>query len=140
MTQKETLNLLEQVSAGELSPQQALLQLKMEPFEELGFAKVDHHRGPASGSRRGDLWRWKNPGADQSHRSGHDRPGRESDLITRVAAEARSWWEKAFPAIRPSEPGWGLWARCPRLMASEDRGGHRRHQRYAGGGGSGSHR
>ena len=38
------MHLLQQVQAGEKSPQEAMLQLKMQPFEDLGFAKVDHHR------------------------------------------------------------------------------------------------
>ncbi len=37
-------SLLEQVRRGELSPDEAALQLRDLPFEDLGFAKVDHHR------------------------------------------------------------------------------------------------
>jgi len=37
-------SLLERVRAGELSPDDALQELKDLPFEDLGFAKVDHHR------------------------------------------------------------------------------------------------
>jgi len=36
--------LFEQVRAGELSPDAAVEQLRHLPFEDLGFAKVDHHR------------------------------------------------------------------------------------------------
>jgi len=36
--------LLEQVRAGRLTPAQAIARLKRLPFEDLGFAKVDHHR------------------------------------------------------------------------------------------------
>ncbi len=41
--------ILENVSNGMLSPEDALLKLKMEPFEDLGFAKVDHHRAIRQG-------------------------------------------------------------------------------------------
>jgi NCAIR mutase (PurE)-related protein len=37
-------SILEQVSAGELTADAALEQIKTLPFEDLGFAKVDHHR------------------------------------------------------------------------------------------------
>lgn len=37
-------HLLESVAAGETAPAEALLQLKKEPFTDLGYAKVDHHR------------------------------------------------------------------------------------------------
>jgi pyridinium-3,5-biscarboxylic acid mononucleotide synthase len=36
--------LFEQVRAGKLSPDDAVDQLRHLPFEDLGFAKVDHHR------------------------------------------------------------------------------------------------
>ena len=36
--------LLKRVAAGEVSPQEALAQLRLLPFEDLGYAKVDHHR------------------------------------------------------------------------------------------------
>jgi hypothetical protein len=38
-------DLLQQVRSGSLSVHQAVEQLKALPFEDLGFAKVDHHRG-----------------------------------------------------------------------------------------------
>jgi pyridinium-3,5-biscarboxylic acid mononucleotide synthase len=37
-------SLLEQVRAGETTPDAALEQIKTLPFEDLGFAKLDHHR------------------------------------------------------------------------------------------------
>ena len=36
--------LFEQVRKGKLSPDEAMQQLKHLPFEDLGFANVDHHR------------------------------------------------------------------------------------------------
>jgi len=36
--------LLEQVKRGEIEPEAALGRLRHMPFEDLGFAKVDHHR------------------------------------------------------------------------------------------------
>ena len=45
MEQNKVLNLLNSVKNGETSPEQALLNLKMQPFDDLTFAKVDHHRG-----------------------------------------------------------------------------------------------
>lgn len=45
-----TLELLNRVREGSVSPEEALLQLKAEPFVELGYAKVDHHRKVRQGS------------------------------------------------------------------------------------------
>ena len=44
MNQSELLKILESVQAGNLSPSAAIERLKHLPFEDIGFAKVDHHR------------------------------------------------------------------------------------------------
>jgi NCAIR mutase (PurE)-related protein len=44
MDQDRLLALLEDVKNGAVAPQEALLQLKMQPFEDIGYAKIDHHR------------------------------------------------------------------------------------------------
>jgi NCAIR mutase (PurE)-related protein len=36
--------LLQQVRSGRLSPDEAVVRLRHMPFEDLGFAKIDHHR------------------------------------------------------------------------------------------------
>ena len=45
MEPDKTLALLESVKDGGTSPEEALLRLKMQPFEDVGYAKIDHHRG-----------------------------------------------------------------------------------------------
>jgi pyridinium-3,5-biscarboxylic acid mononucleotide synthase len=49
MNSEEILKLLEAVGAKKLAPEQALERLKHLPFEDLGFAKVDHHRSLRQG-------------------------------------------------------------------------------------------
>ncbi len=44
MTPQQVLELLEKVRQGTLTPDQGLQRLKHLPFEDLGFARVDHHR------------------------------------------------------------------------------------------------
>lgn len=44
MDARELQQLLEQVRDGGVSPDQAVRRLEHMPFEDLGFAKVDHHR------------------------------------------------------------------------------------------------
>ena len=44
MDQTRLKLLMEEVSAGKITPEEASLRLKALPFEDLGFAKVDHHR------------------------------------------------------------------------------------------------
>ncbi len=50
MNAKQLKHLLDEVRAGKVTPDDALLQLRDLPFEDLGFAKVDHHRPLRSGS------------------------------------------------------------------------------------------
>ena len=49
MDKKELQNLLEQVAGGQVKPEDALLQIKTEPYKEMGFAKLDTHRGIRQG-------------------------------------------------------------------------------------------
>jgi len=45
MEQDKVLALLNSVKSGATSPEEALLKLKTQPFEDVGYAKIDHHRG-----------------------------------------------------------------------------------------------
>ena len=44
MEHTKLTELLNKVAQGEVSVEKAALELKTEPFEDLGFAKLDHHR------------------------------------------------------------------------------------------------
>ncbi len=44
MDRASLAKLLQEVSSGKLSPTRALQKLKLLPYQDLGFAKVDHHR------------------------------------------------------------------------------------------------
>ena len=49
MDKYDTLNILKEVQSGAITPETALLKLRIQPFEDLGYAKVDHHRGMRQG-------------------------------------------------------------------------------------------
>ena len=49
MNRQELLKIFESVKAGAISPTRAIERLKHLPFEDLGFAKVDHHRALRQG-------------------------------------------------------------------------------------------
>jgi len=49
MNSQELLKLLQAVQSGKLEPAKAIDRLKHLPFEDLGFAKVDHHRALRQG-------------------------------------------------------------------------------------------
>jgi NCAIR mutase (PurE)-related protein len=49
MNHGDLLKILEEISSGKLSPAEAAERLKHLPFEDIGFAKVDHHRALRQG-------------------------------------------------------------------------------------------
>ena len=49
MTETDLLRLLDDVRSGALAPRKAMERLKLLPFEDLDFAKVDHHRALRQG-------------------------------------------------------------------------------------------
>jgi pyridinium-3,5-biscarboxylic acid mononucleotide synthase len=61
MDQQELLKILEAVRSGMVSPAKAIERLKHLPFEDLGFAKVDHHRTLRQGFAEVILGKGKTP-------------------------------------------------------------------------------
>src|SRR6201988_3494332 len=49
MNSEELLKLLKSLEQGKLTPETAFERLKHLPFEDIGFAKVDHHRAIRQG-------------------------------------------------------------------------------------------
>ena len=50
MEHDDVERILKEVAAGDLTVDEALLDLKKQPFSDLGYAKVDHHRGIRQGA------------------------------------------------------------------------------------------
>jgi len=90
--------LLEQVRNGEVTPDAALDQMKALPFEDLGFAKVDHHRALRTGVPEVIFGPGKSP---EHFVEIFDRlAGREhSVLATRVCEEQVAAAVARFPAV-----------------------------------------
>ena len=49
MDKNELRSLLRDVSEGRLSPDDAVMKIKTEPYRDIGYAKVDMHRGVRQG-------------------------------------------------------------------------------------------
>jgi pyridinium-3,5-biscarboxylic acid mononucleotide synthase len=89
MDQTDMQQLLEKVRAGRLSVPRALERLRHLPFEDLGFAKIDHHRGVRKGFAEVVYARGKTPRQVGVIVSRMLRPGsKQNVLITRASAEA----------------------------------------------------
>ena len=87
MSQRDILHTLEAVRDGALSPQDAMLRLKLEPFQDLGFAKVDHHRELRQGVAEVIYGAGKTPEQIVRIASAMRERGQETIMITRISRE-----------------------------------------------------
>ncbi|MGX8701909.1 nickel pincer cofactor biosynthesis protein LarB [Caproiciproducens sp.] len=88
MEQQKALELLQKVKDGELSPQEAVLKLKMSPFEDLGYAKIDLHRELRQGIPEVIYGSGKTPEQILGIASAMRARGGENILITRLSDES----------------------------------------------------
>ena len=88
MDRQTILTLLQQVREGALAPEQALLRLKLQPFEDLGHTKIDHHRGIRQGAAEVIYGAGKTPAQIQEITDSMVRGGQSCILITRMTGEA----------------------------------------------------
>ena len=98
MDKNEMTELLQSVAEGRVSPEDAALRLKMQPFREIGeYAKVDFHRG----IRQGVPEVIYGSGKTKEHILGIARAMRENGqstvLITRLTREAADFVARELP-------------------------------------------
>ena len=79
--------ILEKVASGEMTPEEAELQLKMKPFVDLGFAKPDLHRGIRQGIPEVIYGEGKTPEQIDKIAESLINGGVETVLITRLSEE-----------------------------------------------------
>lgn len=80
--------LLEAVQSGKVSVDDALLQIKMSPFEDIGYAKVDLHRRVRQGAAEVIYGAGKTPEQIAGIVEAMGRSGQNRILITRMSPEA----------------------------------------------------
>ena len=90
-------NILEHVQAGSLSVEDALLQLKQQPFEDLGYAKVDLHRKVRQGASEVIYGAGKTPEQIVGILNMMAQNGQKNVLITRLDPEKAAAIEKSTP-------------------------------------------
>jgi hypothetical protein len=95
MNSKEILKLLKGVEQGKLSPDAAVERLKHMPFEDIGFAKVDHHRALRQGYAEVVFGKGKTPAqvAEIVRAMIRHKESRQNILVTRADT-------KTFAAVK----------------------------------------
>ena len=94
---REVRDILEQVRAGGLSVEDALLRLKEKPFEDIGYAKVDFHRRVRQGAAEVIYGAGKTPEQISGILSAMREGGQGSVLITRLSPESAAVVGQAHP-------------------------------------------
>jgi NCAIR mutase (PurE)-related protein len=100
MDKKQLLSLLNQVKDGHLTPEDALGAIKIAPFEELGYAKPDHHRALRQGAAEVIYGAGKTPEQIAGIAEALKNGGHETVLITRMSAEAAAFLKPRFTDFR----------------------------------------
>lgn len=93
----DMLQLLRQVAEGTTPPEEALLQLKQEPFQDLGYAKVDLHRGIRQGAAEVIYGAGKTPEQIAGIAAAMGARGCKNVLITRLSPEAAEQVGQSVP-------------------------------------------
>ena len=101
-------NILEGVRGGALSVDDALLQLKQEPFAELGYAKVDLHRKIRQGA--GEVIYGAGKTAEQitGILTAMQENGQKNVLITRLDAQKATAVSQVHPIHYNAQAGIGI--------------------------------
>ena len=95
----EARQILESVKNGAMSVDEALLKLKTEPFEDIGFAKVDLHRKLRQGQAEVIYGAGKTPEQIIGIIDTMKKNGQERVLITRLSPEAAALVTKSHPLV-----------------------------------------
>jgi pyridinium-3,5-biscarboxylic acid mononucleotide synthase len=100
MNEQNLRELLDLVRLGALPPERAVARLKHLPFEDLGFAKVDHHRALRQGYAEVVFGKGKTPEqvAEIVKSMLRQKGSRQNILVTRADA-------KMFAAVRRANGG-----------------------------------
>lgn len=87
-------NILKSVAEGTISVDEAVLELKKEPFEDLGFAKLDHHRAIRQGVAEVIYGAGKTPEQIEKIVAAMVKKGQKNVLITRMSEESATLMSK----------------------------------------------
>lgn len=113
MQQTRLKELLSQVADGSVSVEEAVLRLKMEPFEDLGFAKLDYHRKVRQGAAEVVYGAGKTPEQVAEIAAAFLERGEKNLLITRMSRPAAELVGKNLPLRYDSLSGVGIVGELP---------------------------
>lgn len=99
MDKTELEILLNKVAGGEISAQDAAVRIKTEPYQDLGFAKIDYHRSVRQGAAEVIYGAGKTKEQIYEIVRSMLEHGEKSVLITRMSREAYEYISGKFPVF-----------------------------------------
>lgn len=87
MDRNELRELFQKTADGELTPDEAVMKLRLKPFEELGYARPDHHRGLRTGIPEVIYGAGKTPSQIAGIAGALLDGGQKTVIITRLSGE-----------------------------------------------------
>jgi NCAIR mutase (PurE)-related protein len=99
----KSLEILNKIKTGEISPEEALLKLRAEPYEDLGYVKLDHHRELRQGIAEVIYGAGKTAEQIAGISNALLAKGQELILITRVSQEIADEVKKSVPSLQYHE-------------------------------------
>ena len=135
----DILKLLRSVADGTTSPEDALLDLKEAPFEDLDYAKIDLHRSVRQGAAEVIYGAGKTPEQIRGIVTAMGERGCKNILVTRISRRQRNFYRtRSLLTITPFRS----WLSLSRRNGSVEGASSwlPADKRYAGGGGGGAYR
>jgi NCAIR mutase (PurE)-related protein len=108
MDKAQIYEMLLAVKNGEISPDKAMLKLKLEPYSDLGYAKIDNHRGLRRGIQEVIWGQNKTPEQITGIVKKMLENGMKNILITRLSGEAAREVQKTIPLEYEPIPKLGI--------------------------------
>ena len=117
MNRDQLLQALKAVRAGEMTPEAALGLFSQAPYEDIGYAKIDHHRGLRNGSGEVIYGAGKTAGQIAGIAARMLAAGGENILITRMDPEKAAFVGQRVPLFYDALSRVGIVNRVARTMA-----------------------
>ncbi|MBQ3305030.1 MAG: nickel pincer cofactor biosynthesis protein LarB, partial [Clostridia bacterium] len=116
MDRDQMLEALKEVQAGRMAPEAALKLLAQAPYEDIGYAKIDHHRGLRNGT--GEVIYGAGKTAEQivAIASRMVAAGGRNILVTRMDGEKAAQVAQAVPLFYDAQARLGVFNRVPRAL------------------------
>lgn len=109
----DTRNMLESLVAGKISIDDAVLKLKTEPFDDIGYAKVDLHRGIRQGASEVIYGEGKTAAQIIGIISSMKAHGQNRILITRLDADKAVKVAEEYNIYYDEQSRIGICGECP---------------------------